>query len=71
MLHRLNRPTMVPAYHDNHAAAIPIPAGKVVDVAGSAGDDRFVVLSVDGDQFLAFASDLTDQTHETPALGTV
>jgi hypothetical protein len=51
---------MVLALNDNHEAAVPIPAGKVVDVVGSAEDDRFVVVSVDGEQFLAFASDLTD-----------
>jgi hypothetical protein len=57
---RLNRPTMVLALHDNHEAAVPIPAGKIVDIEGSTQDDRFVVLSVDGEQFLAFASDLRD-----------
>ena len=30
MLHRINRPTMVLAWKDNHQSAIPIPAGKVV-----------------------------------------
>jgi len=57
---RLTRPTMVLALNDNHAAAVPIPAGKVVDIEGSTQDDRFVVVSVDGQQFLAFASDIRD-----------
>jgi len=61
VLHRLNRPTMVLAWKDNHQAAVPIPAGKIVDIVSAADDDRFVVLSVDGEQFLAFASDLVDR----------
>jgi hypothetical protein len=51
---------MVLALNGNHQAAVPIPAGKVVDVEGSTEDDRFVVVSVDGEQFLAFASDLAE-----------
>lgn len=53
---------MVLALHDNHEAAIPIPAGKVVDIAESIEDDRFVVINVDGERFLAFASDLREPT---------
>jgi hypothetical protein len=49
---------MVLALHDNHNAAITIPAGKLVDIEESVQDDRFVVVSVDGERFLAFASDL-------------
>jgi hypothetical protein len=60
MLHRLDRPTIVLALRDNHQAAVPIPAGKIVDVAGSGEDDRFVVVTVDGEQFHALASDLAD-----------
>jgi hypothetical protein len=60
MVYTLKHATMVLALKDNHEAAIPIPAGRVVDVATSAEDDRFVVLSVDGEQFLAFASDLIE-----------
>ena len=61
MLQRLTRPTMVLAMNDNHHSAVPIEAGRVVDIVGAAEDDRFVILSVDGEQFLAFASDLTDR----------
>jgi len=60
LLYRLNAPTMVLALNDNHQAAVPIPAGKIVDVEGSTEDDRFVVVRVDGEQFLAFASDLCE-----------
>ena len=61
MLQRLARPTTVLAMSNNHQAAVPIPAGKVVDIVASSGDDRFVILSVDGEQFLAFASDVIDE----------
>jgi hypothetical protein len=61
MLQRLIRPTMVLAMNDNHQSAVPIEAGKIVDVVGSAEDDRFVIVSVEGEQFLAFASDLADR----------
>jgi hypothetical protein len=67
VLCRINRPTMVLALNDNHQAAIPIPAGKVVDIEESVQDDRFVVVSVDGERFLAFASDLRKPTAR-PAL---
>jgi hypothetical protein len=60
MLHCLHRPTIVLAMKHNHQAAVPIPAGTIVDVVGSAEDDRFVVVTVDGEQFHAFASDLVD-----------
>lgn len=63
MLQRLTRPTMVLAMNGNHQAAVPIEAGKIVDVVGSAKDDRFVIVSVEGEQFLAFASDLADRTQ--------
>ena len=61
MLHLLNRATMVLALKDNHQSAVTIPAGTMVDVAGSAEDDRFVIVTVDGQQFHAFASDVADR----------
>lgn len=69
MLHRLSRATMVLALRDNHQAAVTIPAGKIVDVAGSAEDDRFVIVTVDGEQFHAFASDLADRANHTASAG--
>jgi hypothetical protein len=69
MLHRLSQATMVLASGDNHQAAIPIPAGKIVDVVGSTEDDRFVVISVNGERFLAFASDLVDGASQVKKVG--
>jgi hypothetical protein len=63
MQHSLNAALMVLAFKGNHQAAITIPAGKVVDVAGSEADDRFVVITVEGEQFHAFASDLSDEAY--------
>jgi hypothetical protein len=56
--YRLNRSIMVLALKDNHQAAVPIPAGRMVHVTPSPDDDRFVIVKVDGQKFLAFASDL-------------
>ena len=56
---------MVLALNDNHQAAVPIPAGKVVDILPSDRDDRFVVIKVDDGQFLAFASDV-DEAVQIP-----
>ena len=70
MLYRLNRPTMVLALNNNHEAAVPIPAGKIVTVEGSAEDDRFMVVRVDGERFLVFASDLSDQITRVTQVST-
>jgi hypothetical protein len=70
MLHRLDRSIMVLATKDNHQAAVPIPAGTIVDVWGSLEDDRFVVVSIDGQQFLAFASDVANGAERITTAGT-
>ena len=54
-------PILVLAFKDNHQAAVTIPAGEIVDVIGPAEDDRFVVVSVNNEQFHVFASDLADR----------
>ena len=60
---------MVLALKDNHQLAVTIPAGKIVDVVASAQDDRFVVVTVDGEQFHAFASDLADRASQIRTVG--
>ena len=63
MQQSLNAALMVLALNGDHEAAVTIPAGKIVDVTRSDGDDRFVVVTVEGRQFHAFASDLSDKGH--------
>jgi hypothetical protein len=61
MTYRIEIPTLVLAFKDNHQAAVTIPAGQLVEVIGPAEDDRFVVVSVNEEQFHVFASDLADR----------
>jgi hypothetical protein len=49
------------AVKDNHLTAIAIPAGHFVQLIGPAKDSRFVVVSVNDEQFRVFASDLADR----------
>lgn len=49
---------MVLAFEDNHMAAVPVPPGKAIDIVGPAEDDRFMVISVDGQRFHVFEADL-------------
>ena len=57
-VYRVDVPTMVLAFRDNHRAAVTIPAGELFKVVGPAQDDRFVVVDVKGEQFLIFEYDL-------------
>jgi hypothetical protein len=52
------RPLTVLAYKNNHDAAVTVPAGKLVEIIGPADDDRFVIVNVDGEEFLVFETDL-------------
>jgi len=52
---------MVLAFKDNHQAATTIPEGTILDV-GADFDDRFVVVTLNGEQFHMFASDLTERS---------
>lgn len=58
---RLNAPLMVLAYRDNHQAATSIPPGNTIDVLGPDRDDRFLIISVNGEKFLAFENDLLER----------
>ena len=58
---RLNLPIMTLAFKDNHHAAVTIQAGEIIEVTGPAQDHRFVVIDVNGKQFLAFGCDLKDR----------
>jgi hypothetical protein len=60
MLCLLHAPLMVLAYRDNHQAATTIPAGRTIDIVGQAEDDRFSVVSSDGEEFLVFERDLQE-----------
>lgn len=61
ILYRASVPIMVLAFRDNHDAAITIPVGEVLEVIGSAEDDRFTVANVRGEQVLVFESDLKNR----------
>jgi hypothetical protein len=61
---------MMLALKDNHQAAVTIPAGKIVDVVSLEEDDRFVVITVEGEQFHAFASDPADRARKVKTAGT-
>ena len=63
MRYRTTRPILVLAFKDNHQLAVTVPTGTLVDVVGSAEDDRFVVMNVNDDQFHAFASDIRDRAE--------
>ena len=66
MRYRINRPIMVLAFKDNHQLAVTVRVGQIVDLIGPAEDDRFVVLSVNDEQFHGFASDLADSIELIP-----
>jgi hypothetical protein len=70
MMRRLDDELMVLALKGNHQAAITIPAGKIVDIVSLPGDDRFVVITVEGEQFHAFASDLANRVYKVTTAGT-
>ncbi len=58
MTYDLTSPLMVLAYDNNHEAAVTVPSGKRIDIVGPARDDRFVIVKVDGQEFLVFETDL-------------
>lgn len=66
MRYRADLPLMVLAYKDNHHAAVPIPAGKLIHVIGFADDDRFLVVNVDGEEFHVFETDVRERGMPLP-----
>jgi hypothetical protein len=56
---------MVLAFRDNHHAAVTIPAGEVFDVIGPSTDDRFIVISIKGEELLVFESDVKERGELT------
>lgn len=56
-----NLPIIALAFRDNHQAAVTIPENEVLEVTGSAPDDRFVIVRVREEELLVFASDLHDR----------
>jgi hypothetical protein len=62
MSRKLYRELMVLGNRDNHDAAVSVPPGKVIEVLGSAQDDRFLRIQVDGEVFEAFECDVTERS---------
>jgi hypothetical protein len=63
LTYRMDLPTLVLAFRDNHRAAITIPAGEIVELIGPAEIDGFVVVSVNDEKFRILARDLVDRGH--------
>jgi hypothetical protein len=61
--YRTTLPMMVLAFRDNHQAAVTIPAGELIQVAGRDRDERFRVVCVHGEEFLVFETDLEDRGY--------
>ena len=58
ILYRASHPIMVLAFQDNHHAAVAVRPGEILEVIGLAQDDRFVIVSIKGEEFLVFESDI-------------
>jgi hypothetical protein len=66
MLYRANHPITVLAFLDNHQAAVTLPPGDILEVIGPAQDDRFVIVSIKGEEFLVLESDLSRRGELLP-----
>ena len=66
--YRIELPTMVLAFRDNHQSAVTIPTGQIIEVIGPAEDERFVVVSMGDEQFHIFASDLETRATQIKAV---
>ena len=58
MLYRASHSMMVLALRDNHHAAVTVLPGDILEVIGPAQDDRFVIVSINGEEFLVFEPDI-------------
>jgi hypothetical protein len=53
MLYRASHPIAVLPFRDNHQAAVTVLPGDILEVIHPAQDDRFVVVSIKGEEFLS------------------
>jgi hypothetical protein len=66
MLYRASHSIMVLAFRDNHQAAVTVSPGDILEVIGPAQDDRFVIVSIKGEEFLVLESDLRTRAELLP-----
>jgi len=59
-LYRASYSIMVLAFRDNHHAAVTVLPGDILEVIGPAQDDRFVIVSIKGEEFLVFEPDIRE-----------
>ena len=60
MLYRTSHAITVLAFGDNHQLAVMLPPGGVLQVLRPAQDDRFVIVSIKGEEFLVFEPDIRE-----------
>jgi hypothetical protein len=56
---------------DNHLTAVAIPAGQTVEVIGRPKGSRLVIVSVNDEQLVVFASDLANRGVKIKSIGKV
>jgi hypothetical protein len=66
MFYRASHPITVLAFGDNHHLAVTLPPGGVLEVLRPAQDDRFVIVSIKGEEFLVLESDLSTRGEPLP-----
>ena len=58
MLYRASHAITVLAFGDNHQFDVTLPPGSILEVLRPAQDDRFIIVSIKGEEFLVLQSDL-------------
>jgi hypothetical protein len=58
MLYRASHAITVLAFGDNHQFDVTLPPGSILEVLRPAQDDRFIIVSIKGEEFLVLESDL-------------